>query len=527
MAIDLSRIISVNGSVIGSPINQAQLINNALTENILIPADDTQRTMQFNSVSAVGAYFGVTSDEYLYATKYFNGYDGALFRPKSIIFSRYVQSATPAYIFSKSLIPATTIAAVIADAAPTFSININGTAYAPVLAQSDFAAVLSLADIANVLQTKLDAVLASITCTIIGNNQFCLTAPSGSNLITYAIGSLADNIGLSQTTAPTLSQGSTGGNAAYNMELIINSNPNFASLSYVTRLTNDTLLSGYPVTVDLTSWIATIQNNYVGLWWEGGTEAENITSTTNMRAILVAAGYGSTVANKTKYNTGIFVSYNGLTNTNPVTTNEIGVYSAFNAGMAASINYNRQNAKINFANQAQSGLPVCVTNTTDYDNLIAQSYNVYGQFAGRSNSYNLTQNGALGGVYLWIDNIFDAIWFNDLIQNKLAVLISRVRLAYNEIGKTYVRATITNAVQQALNAGVIETGNPFTAEQATEITALVGIDVTDILTNNGYYIYFPAVTPQQRINREPLNVYLLYTNGGCVNAINVGNIFVQ
>ncbi len=534
MAITIDRIIQVTGSVISSGFTAASLIGNFLTENILVPAD-VNRTLSFNSTLAVGNYFGTTSNEYSVASRYFKGYNNSLTKPASILFSRYVSSATAAYMFSAQLAAGATVTAIKALASPTFVAHINGVTQTLTLVQADFSAATGLTDIAAVIETALDAELAGCTCTIIGTNQFQVEAPSSgasTSTITYCTGNVADLLGLVAADSPTLSQGTPGGNAAYNMNLIVNNNANWIGLSYVTRLTGDGIDDDYAITVGLSGWIAAQTNtNYVGFWWEGGTQAANVSSTTNMRAILLAAGYGTRSPDNSSgqvlYNIPIQVDYNGIGTVNTTTMDEVGIYSGFYTGMGASINYNVVNGKINFAGKSQSGLATNVSDTPTYDALLLQGYNVYGSFATRASTYQFTENGSAGGPFMWMDNIYDSVWLTDQLQNTLATLLSNVgRLPYNDAGQAQILAIITGVIQQATSNGVIEAGNVFTEDQIQEITALVGFDVSSLLTQNGYYIFFPPITAQQRINRDPIFVYLLYTNGGAINKISIGQVFV-
>jgi hypothetical protein len=531
-AVSIDKIVSVTGTVLNTAPGNALLITNALTENILAPVNSV---LSFTNATNVGSYFGLTSDEYLFAVTYFKSYSTSLTVPGSILFSRYVSTPVSAYMFSANALPKNTVTAIKAIASPTLTLTIDDAGLTLSLAQADFTAATGLTDIATVIEAALQTIsgYSSSTCTIIGNNQFCVTAPTitpADTTISYATGNLAALLGLSQATAPKLSQGTSGGNAAFNLDAIINTNSNWFSLSYVTRLTGDAQSDEYAVTVDLTSWIAAQSsgNPYIGLWWEGGTAPYTLNSTNNLTYYLVDAGYGTTLNGQTTLNVPVQVDYNGLNSFNSVTDNEIGIYAAFVGGMGASINYNNVNAKINFAGKQQTGLAVNVTNTVQYEQLLLNAYNVYAQFSSRSASFNMSENGVIGGSYLWIDNIYDAAWLFSTEQNQLAQLLQNVaRIPYNAQGISTVGAVLTNVVAAAKNAGVIEAGNTFDATQIQAVTEIVGQDVSSLLTSNGYYLYFPPITANQRVNRTPLNVTLIYSNGGAINQINVGNVFVQ
>ena len=486
-SVSIDKIVSVSGIVLNTAPGNALLITNALTENTLVPYG---QVLSFSNATSVLNYFGSTSDEYMFAQTYFKSYSISLTVPGALLFSRYVQSPLAAYMFTSYSLPSNTVSTIVGLTTPALTLNIDGVAQVLTLTQADFASCTGLTDIANVIQVALQdlAGYATATCTIIGTNQFCVTAPTiapATTTITYATGNLAPLLGLDTNSTPVLSQGTTGGNAAFNMNGIVNTNSNWFSLSYVTRLTGDTLDDDYAVTVDLTSWIAAQSSGtpYIGLWWEGGTQPYAVGSTTSITAQLVAAGYGSTTNGQTVLNVPVQVDYNGTNSVNPVTADEVGIYAAFIGGVGASINYNNVNAKINFAGKQQSGLAVNVTNTSQYEQLLLNGYNVYAQFSSRSATFNMSENGVIGGSYLWIDNLYDAAWLFSTEQNQLATLIQNTgRIPYNAQGIAAVSAVMTNIVTAAKNAGVIEAGNTFDATQTASITEIVGTDVSSLIT---------------------------------------------
>lgn len=534
MAININRIVDVTTSVISGAIAQPALITNFLTENVLVPAGGDNIVLSFKSLKAVGEYFGTNSDEYAVARNYFFGYTNSRFKPQQILFSSYPQESVSAYMISQPITSATTVVnAIKALTSPALTCTINGTSQVLSLSQSDFASVTSLSNISSIIQNKLNAVLPDCGCLIVGNNQFLISAPldqAQDTTITFATGNVAVLLGLDIASAPILSQGTSGGNADFNMGNILDINNNFIAISYVIRLSGDEIEDGYPVTVDLASWLASQQGtgNYIGLFWEGGTQPYNLASTTNLANVLVNAGYGSKVAGQITFNTLFQLSYNGVLTINLISENEIGRYSAFVGGMGASIRYNVINGKINFAGKRQDGLATNVSNTTIYDNLLANGYNVYGSFASRTTNYDLTENGSIGSDILWIDNAYDEVYLTSLIQNSLATLISNAgRIPYNQQGISQIISILDGVAQNASVPGVIETGNTFNQIEIQEMIDLVGFDISSQMTQNGYYVYIVPPTADARINRVKVQGYFLYTNGGAINGIGIGQVLVM
>ena len=75
MAIPASRIVNVTPRLIAAGGTDLVMNGLLLTTNPLIPL--TSFALTFTSADAVGNYFGMTSDEYLFAVRYFLGYDNS------------------------------------------------------------------------------------------------------------------------------------------------------------------------------------------------------------------------------------------------------------------------------------------------------------------------------------------------------------------------------------------------------------------------------------------------------------------
>jgi hypothetical protein len=98
MTINISRYVSINSAVLGTPIVATrQLIMNLFTVNPLVP---TQSYITFTSAAEVGQYFGTTSEEYYRAsTNYFGWVSKNNTTPYMIQFTRWVETAVPGIIF--------------------------------------------------------------------------------------------------------------------------------------------------------------------------------------------------------------------------------------------------------------------------------------------------------------------------------------------------------------------------------------------------------------------------------------------
>jgi hypothetical protein len=100
MSIPLSDIVSVTPSVLPAGGNALDLIGLALSPSTRTPINGTDNpvVLQFDSAIAVGDYYGLNSEEYAWASVYFNGILGATTLPGSLLIAQYNQTAVGAFL---------------------------------------------------------------------------------------------------------------------------------------------------------------------------------------------------------------------------------------------------------------------------------------------------------------------------------------------------------------------------------------------------------------------------------------------
>jgi hypothetical protein len=108
--------------------------------------------------------------------------------------------------------------------------------------------------------------------------------------------------------------------------------------------------------------------------------------------------------------------------------------------------------------------------------------------------------------------------FNGLLQVNAA--------PYNALGYTYIRAWCADPINQALNNGTIRTGVPLSNAQKAAINSVTGLDISNELQNNGYYLQILPATAQVRGNRQSPPVKLWYMDGGAIQQITLASIAV-
>lgn len=202
--ISQSRYINiVSGVGAGASVAQRQLILRLITQNATLPPGIVA---EFQTLTAVGAYFGMQSEEYMRAAAYLSFVSKLITSPPAISFARWVNvSIAPMIVGDAIAKQVSTFAAITAG---TLTINDGAT---PVLISAlNFATATTLAQVASIIQTALrattDPQLMTATVTFNTNtNQFVLTGS------TAGAGSLsATPTGLSTDVSAALGW-STGG----------------------------------------------------------------------------------------------------------------------------------------------------------------------------------------------------------------------------------------------------------------------------------------------------------------------------
>jgi hypothetical protein len=486
-----------------------------------------------------------------------------------------------AYVLGNAISNSSAVVTALAALPATgsgFDMYINGRVIQlRTTASLNFTAVTSLNDIANVINGLIITITSTqkmLTCKVI-NNRLFIEAPASNpgSLITNPDGTVTPTVApentsinwatdiagattlvaqllqITATTGTTLSAtGVLGGGASGNMNAITNLNNSFYSYSYVKRLYNDvpnitTPASGYPISVGLAQWNKTqTVGNFMFLPFETlptdlttGTIPTITTDYTNevnlyqMAQVFVANGLGAYNSQLGKIQFNVPLSIQGGTVATPNTntgTPDVGVYAGFIGGVCASVDFTK--SRISLAGKSQQGLAQNVSTTSNYDILLTNGYNVYGIFNANVAKFTYSENGSAGGAFGTIGQHLSATWVSYQEQIQLATLLGQVPfLSYDQDGITQVTATMTNIINACKGNKIIQTGNTFTRDEIQAVIDIVGQDISPFLTTNGYYLYFPQVTPTIRSTGAPLPFYFIYTNGGEVTIINANNVFVQ
>ncbi|MEN5458760.1 DUF3383 family protein, partial [Klebsiella pneumoniae] len=117
---------------------------------------------------------------------------------------------------------------------------------------------------------------------------------------------------------------------------------------------------------------------------------------------------------------------------------------------------------------------------------------------------------------------------NVQLQPALVALFQQAsNLPYAAAGKARIESCMKPTIEQFRAWGGMTAGTDLDQSQIDQINAIAGVDVTDSLLAEGYYVYIGPFTPAMRAARTKPTVYFWYTDGGIIQGITVNSVEVQ
>jgi len=497
MAIPATHIVNVAPRVISGGSNDLDLNGLLLSDNPLISA--STMVLSFPSASAVGAYFGVDSVEYAAAGVYFTSYNNKFSAPKAFLVAKRVAEAVPAWLRGGKITQ--TVAQLKAASACSMGISIDNTTYT--VSGVDFSSAQSYSDVAALLATKLSAAASSGVAVDYSSLTGAFTITSGTagsvSEVSYASATgtgtdLSALLNLTQASGATLSQGMDALSVNDQMTAIRVQTENWVSFTTAWETDADETLE----------WAAWANANYGWLYVAYSTSdmVTSVDSTADLASILQNSGNDHTTA-----------VYGSLE------------YACFIMGVVASVAWQRVDGTITAAFKQQSGLSAWVADEMTAATLEGKNCNYFGKFATRNAEFIFLYPGCLSASdYGYIDPYVNSIWLNNRLQIALMDGITSVgRAPYNQRGYTMIAAWMMDPINDARNNGVIESGVTLSESQRSEVMNEAGLDISNELWTQGYYLQILDPGAAVRAKRESPVISLWYTYGGAVQRITVAS----
>lgn len=482
MTIPAKQLVDITPRVIGGGLSGLAFVGTILSKSATLPA---ATAVPFYSQSAVGDYFGTSSNEYKIAGNYFLADSNSSAKPNVLWFYKKVDGDEAAWIRGNSPL-SLSVLQEITDGG--FDIKINGTKQS--VRALDVSALTSYSAIATQITTQL----TDASCTWDSRFQaFVITTTTDGENATIEFATSPDDSGEDLAvalglTSGTISQGAVETSLTNTMEGCINSNSNFWS--------------------------------FMPLWEETSTEALELAQWCNNQGVRFMYAMVDT-------------SNDGLTPNNPVclaaqVADYYGVCSLYNTkelgamamGIGAAINPAQLNGRKTWAYKQQNGLDFTVNNETDAPVLLANGYNFYGNYATASNQFKLFQNGQISGGAKWLDTYYGQVFIRDGLQNSwINALMNANTVPYNESGYGILRAAAMDTINTAISAGFIRQGVPLSESQKATVQTEAGLDISGALETQGWYLQIlnPSVTVRQERGTPIVNFW--YMDGGSVQLI--------
>ena len=481
MTIPASQLVDITPRVISGGLSGLAFVGTFLSKNASLPA---ATAVPFYSQSAVGDYFGTSSDEYKLAVNYFLADSASSAKPDVLWFYRKIDEDATAFVRGNAPAALQTLQEVTNGG---FVIKINGTDQT--VDSLDISALTSYSAIASQIESQL----SGATCSWDSNFQAFVietTADGADATIEFAKApaSGTDLSGLLGLTGGTISQGADVAGLTETMEGCVNSNSNFWS--------------------------------FMPVWTETSTESLELAQWCNSKGVRFMYAMVDT-------------STDGLTPNNAAclaqqVSDYYGVCSLYNTkalgamamGVGAAINPAQLNGRKTWAYKQQSGLEFTVNNETDAPVLLANGYNFYGNYATASNQFKLFQNGQISGNAKWLDTYYGQVFIRDGLQNAwINAMANANTIPYNESGYGVLRAAAMDTINTAVNAGFIRQGVVLSEAQKAQVQSEAGLDISGTLQTQGWYLQILNPTVAVRQERGTPVVNFWYMDGGSVQRI--------
>lgn len=484
-SIPASHIAAVYPAVLGAGGNPLGLNTNILDDRAIYP------NYGYTAAKTVGEHYGLSSDEYKFATVYFNGFKGATTRPRSLFITKYNGADSKARLIGGSV--ASVTLAQLKTINGTLSVTINGTVKSGTV---NLSAAGSFSDAAVTIGTAITATCeynAQIKAFIISS------ATTGvASTISFASGVAAPLLFLSSDKGAIVDNNTVADTVNTAAARMTSYDSNFATITHIGGSFDDNVLK------KLATWSTQQRDRYHLVTW--GIDPLAIVPNST-----VAFG-----AWAKEFTSGVTPVYGTLDK------------AAFFCAIDASVNYEETNGRTTSAFRSQDGLVPEVTDQATADALVSNGYSYYGAWATANDRFLMAGNGMVTGDFKWIDNYMFQVFLNSQFQ--LASVIGLQNYSstpYNSDGIAIRRAILQDPINQGVNFGGIRAGVVLTEQQKNIINSEAGFDAASQLFTKGWALSIQLPSAQARANREPFIEKFFYTDGSSLQRIEMTSTNVQ
>lgn len=411
--------------------------------------------MQFSSAAAVGAYFGLSSNEYLRALFYFSWISKNITQPNLISFARWVDAAQAGVIYGiQASYSLSTFSAVTSG---SLNLTIGGTTFQ--LTGINLSSAGSLSAVASDIQTAIQAHSAGGTDWTSATVQYVASPTQGGSPQFVLTGGVVgpEAMAIAAATAGTdlgpllgwegagviIGQGSAVETVTQTLTTTANLSNNFGSFLFMPALNTSQITQA-------AEWNYSQNNFYMFL--------VPVTSVNYETIAAAIQNYGG----------------NGMT-LSPLS----GQYPEMIPMMVlAATNFNAVNGVQGYMFQNNFAVTPSVTTDSLANIYDAALVNYVGQTQSAGQFISFYQRGVLTGPTTspqFMNFYANEQWLKSAATAALlTLLLSLTEIAANKQGNAQLTATMQTVIDQALKNGTISVGNTLSSAQQLFITQVTG-----------------------------------------------------
>lgn len=490
--IPISQIVTINPNVIGAGGAQGSLDGLLLTQSTGVPAAQLQ--VYYNAAD-VGTFFGTDSVEYDAAQVYFAGIINGGQQPASLNIGRFVSEAIGAAVYGASL------DLTLAQLQALSGTLIVTTDTERTSATINLSAATSFANAATLMTAGFTSPNFAITYDAQRRRFVLTTTATGEAATVSAVtGTLADGVGLSSSSGAYV-QG-----AGFALDTPNTAMDRLAALSGNWAIFTHAWQAGIDQRFAFAEWTAEQTFNYIYAGWDSDP-----------------AG----LVNDNPANFGNLVHSQPYQNTVPVYGNLANAMIVLAWGASTNLQVVDGRTTLAFR-QPVSPAGIQVDSLADANALLSNGYTYLGKYSSGPNTYTVTYNGSIGGVFEWADTALGQIALRrNLGQALFETLLAYRSLPYNSDGYTAVYQGAQDVISQFLLAGVIRAGVTLSPSQRAQIDQQAGFAIAGEVSDKGWYLQVTdPTTTTVRTERGSPTVNFWYCDGGSIQKIVVSSTTV-
>lgn len=507
MTIPAKKLVDVVPGVLGVGGAALALSGLILTSDISVPIGAVQ---QFSDATSVSNFFGSASPEASIAAVYFAGFDGATANPGTLLFSQYPTAPVAAYLRGGSL-SSMTLAQLQAITAGVMNVTVDG------LLKTSSSINLATASSFSDAAAKITTAFTAGPVVTYDSQRNALVVTSGTtgatSTVTFASGSIATSLNLTQATGAVTSQGAIATTPAAAMTAIVSKALNWAGFTTVFE----------PVLADkiaFATWASQQGDRFAYACWDTDPNAVVSGNTASFGAQAAILGLSGSIA----------------LSADPAQAAALGVtmqsivrpLAAFVLGYMASIDFTRTNGRTTLAYRSQGGIVAGVADTTVADIMKANGYNFYGAYATSQQGYTFMQPGQISGRFKFADSYANEIWMNaNFQQSLLAFMAAASSIPYNTDGYSSIETVLQDPVNSALAFGAIRENTTLAGSQIVAVNASAGQKIDTVLATRGWYLSVKDPGATVRAARGSPSITLYYCDGGSIQQMRMASLLVQ